>query len=61
MDFTWELMGERLVVVLSRYRFNSLSRVGGEINGHDMPWIFLPEEEESLPISYRRIMFLMSS
>lgn len=49
------------MVLLSRYRFNSLSRVGGEINGHDMPWIFLPEEEESLPISYRRIMFLMSS
>ena len=61
MDFTWELMGERLVVLLSRYKFNSLSSVGREINDHDMPWLFLPEEEESLPIKYRRIMFLRNS
>lgn len=41
-----------MVALLSKYEFNSLSRADREINDHDVPWIFLPEVEESLPLRY---------
>lgn len=61
MGFMWELMGERLVSLLAMYKFNLLSRVGREMDDRNMPWIFLPKEEKSLPMRYRTIMFLKNS
>lgn len=61
MGFMWELMGERLVSLLAMYKFNLLSRVGRETDDRNMPWIFLSKEEKSLPMRYRRIMFLKNS
>lgn len=45
MDFTLELLGERLIALLSRYNFNSPEKVDREIKDQDMPWIFLLEEK----------------